>query len=167
MTQTVEPPVRPLPPVTEARGRLVSLAVAAAVLVIDQATKSWVHHALADGHTVHVLWTLRFNLSYNSGMAFSRGRGLGPLLGVVALLVVAGLLATMRTRGSRAAAVGVGLVIGGALGNVTDRLVRSGNGLLRGSVIDFIDLQWWPIFNLADAAIVVGGLVLGLRSLRQ
>ena len=53
-----------------------------------------------------------------------------------------------------------GMVIGGAIGNVCDRLFRSGNGFLRGEVIDFIDLQWWPVFNVADIAITVGGVLL-------
>ena len=61
--------------------------------------------------------------------------------------------------------VAVGLVIGGSIGNVLDRLFR-GEGWLRGQVVDFIDLQWWPIFNVADMAIVVGGVLLVVSTLR-
>jgi signal peptidase II len=58
------------------------------------------------------------------------------------------------------AAVAVGLVVGGAAGNILDRLFRSGDGFLKGEVVDFIDLQWWPVFNVADAAVVIGGILL-------
>jgi signal peptidase II len=57
-------------------------------------------------------------------------------------------------------AVAIGLVFGGALGNLIDRAFREGDGFLGGGVVDFIDLQWWPVFNIADAAIVVGALLL-------
>ena len=60
-------------------------------------------------------------------------------------------------------AVGIGLVIGGAIGNVLDRLFRAGDGFLGGAVVDFIDLQWWPVFNVADMAITVGGRDPGRR----
>jgi signal peptidase II len=96
-------------------------------------------------------------------MAFSRGEGLGPVIGVLALVVVAALLVSLRRQTSVASTAAVGLVIGGAAGNVVDRLFRS-PGWLRGAVVDFIDLQWWPIFNVADVAITVGGLLLLLGS---
>ena len=57
-------------------------------------------------------------------------------------------------------AVALGLVLGGAAGNLLDRLFREGSGFLGGGVVDFIDLQWWPIFNVADAAVTIGGLLL-------
>ena len=117
-------------------------------------------NALDDGHDVDVVWTLRFHLTFNGGMAFSQGRGLGPLIGVVAIIVVAILLVSLRRTGSTVAAVAVGLVVGGAAGNILDRLFRSGDGFLKGEVVDFIDLQWWPVFNVADAAVVIGGILL-------
>ncbi len=75
------------------------------------------------------------------------------------------LLVSLRRTGSMLSAVGIGLVIGGAIGNVADRLFRAGDGFLGGAVIDFIDLQWWPIFNVADMAVTVGGVILVLGSL--
>ena len=54
----------------------------------------------------------------------------------------------------------VGGVVGGAIGNLVDRLVRSEAGLFGGGVVDFVDLGWWPVFNLADSAIVIGGVVI-------
>lgn len=141
------------------------LLIAGLVVLVDQLTKHWALHALADGHVIHVVGTLQFNLAFNSGMAFSRGDGLGPIVPVLAAGVIAVLLITLGRSTSPWFAVGVGLVIGGSLGNVVDRLVRD-RGWLRGSVIDFIDLQWWPIFNVADMAIVVGGALLILSTLR-
>ncbi len=112
------------------------------------------------------MWTLRLNLAYNKGMAFSSGDGLGPAVPILAIAVAVFLLVSVgRSRRDRWFAAGVGLVIGGALGNVVDRLLRN-DGWLDGAVVDFIDLQWWPIFNVADIAIVVGGGVLVWLTLR-
>ena len=135
-------------------------------MVLDQVTKIWAVERLSRGRVIDVLGSLRFSLSYNSGMAFGRGQGLGPIIGVVALVVVVYLLIGLRTTGSRLGAVSVGLVMGGAAGNVCDRLFRD-NGWLRGSVVDFIDLQWWPVFNIADIGVTVGGLLLVFSALRS
>jgi len=142
-----------------------SVGIAAAVVVLDQLTKRWAVNALANGRIIDVVGSLRFNLTYNSGMAFSRGTGVGPVIGLVALVVVVALLASLRRNGSVWSSIGLGLVIGGAIGNVLDRLFRSGHGFLGGSVVDFIDVQWWPVFNVADAAITVGGVILVAGSL--
>ena len=85
-------------------------------------------------------------------MAFSQGTGLGPVIGVVALLVVVGLLVSIGRSTSPLYPLAVGLIIGGAVGNLVDRLFRS-PGWFRGGVVDFIDVQWWPIFNVADIAV--------------
>jgi signal peptidase II len=142
------------------RGTVITVAVAAAVVLADQLTKTWAVNALDDGHDVDLFWTLRFHLTFNGGMAFSQGRGLGPVIGVVAIVIVAVLLISLRRAGSTVAAVAVGLVVGGAAGNILDRLFRSGDGFLKGEVVDFIDPQWWPVFNVADAAVVIGGILL-------
>jgi len=144
-----------------------SLAAGLAVVTVDQLTKTWAEHRLSDGRTIHLLGSLRFNLTYNSGMAFSQAKGLGPLIGTVGLVVVVFLLAGLRQAGSRASALSLGLVAGGALGNIIDRLFRSNLGFFKGEVIDFIDLQWWPVFNVADASIVVGGLLIVLTAWRS
>jgi signal peptidase II len=138
-----------------------SLVLAAAWLIVDQWSKHWAVNELTD-RDVDVVGSLRLNLHYNSGMAFGRGTGLGPVIGVVALFVVVGMVVSLRRSESRVSAAGVGLVIGGALGNVCDRLFR-GEGWFRGAVVDFIDLQWFPIFNVADIGIDVGAglLILG------
>jgi signal peptidase II len=145
-------------------GRIAPLTVvvAAAVVVLDQLTKWWAVNAL-DDRDIDLFWTLRYNLSYNTGKAFSRGENWGPVIGVVAMLIVVALLLSMRRSASRLTDVTVGLIIGGAVGNIIDRLFRS-PGWLRGGVVDFIDFQWFPIFNVADMAITIGGALLVLSS---
>ncbi|HET9602530.1 MAG TPA: signal peptidase II [Acidimicrobiales bacterium] len=143
---------------------LLSVGIAALVLLLDQLTKSWAVNELAGGRIIDVVGSLRFNLTFNSGMAFSQARGAGPIVGVVALGVIVVLLVSLRRTGSVLSAVGIGLVIGGALGNVADRVFRAGEGFLGGSVVDFIDVQWWPVFNVADMAVTVGGALLVVGS---
>ena len=136
------------------------LGVAAAVLVADQLTKAWAVDALADGHTIDLVGSLRLRLTINYGSAFSLANGRGPLISLLALVVVAVLLRTGRHATRPAMAVSLGLVLGGAFGNLVDRAFRAGDGFLGGGVVDFVDLQWWPVFNVADAAIVVGAILL-------
>ncbi|HZB40709.1 MAG TPA: signal peptidase II [Ilumatobacter sp.] len=139
-----------------------TVAVAVAVVVVDQLTKWWAVRTL-DDRDIDIFWTLRMHLSYNTGMAFSRGQDWGPLIGVLALVIVVVLLLSVKRTASRLSEVTVGLIVGGALGNIIDRLVRD-PGWLRGGVVDFIDFQWFPIFNVADMAITIGGALLILTS---
>ena len=141
-----------------------SIAIAASVVLVDQLTKHWAVTALGDGAPRHVIWTLQWNLSFNSGMAFSAGQGIGPFIGVLASVVVVVMLLSLRQSGGRLNTIAVGLVVGGAVGNVADRLFRE-QGFFRGRVIDFIDFQWFPIFNVADMAINVGGALIVLAAL--
>lgn len=134
-----------------------------AVLVADLATKQWALGRLSDGRTIDVVWTLRFNLHFNTGIAFSQLTGFGEIVGVIAIVVAATLLWWSRKQSSSVVLAAVGLIVGGALGNVLDRLFR-GEGLLRGAVVDFIDLQWFPIFNVADMGVTVGASLLVLHS---
>jgi signal peptidase II len=92
-------------------------------------------------------------------MAFGQGQNWGPVIGLIAMVVIVVLLLGLRRDGGRVTEVAVGLIIGGAIGNVIDRLFRS-PAWLRGGVVDFIDFQWFPIFNIADMAITIGGVVL-------
>jgi len=144
--------------------RLAWVPVAVFVIVADQLTKHWAVNELVD-RDIDVFWTLRFNLSYNTGMAFSRGENFGPIIGVVALGVVVALLLSMKRQPGRLTDVAVGMIIGGAVGNVIDRLFRQ-EGWLRGGVVDFIDFQWFPIFNIADIGVTVGGALLVIASWR-
>ena len=153
---------RAVPPLTAGDGRLRSrhtpllAGVAAAVIAVDQLTKTWALHHVAD-RPIHIIWTLRLYLTFNSGAAFSVGQGITPFLVPVAIAVVVMMVFMTRRRQPTAAVMlAMGLVLGGALGNLADRLFRH-NG---GSVIDFVDLQWWPVFNVADSSIVIGGILL-------
>ena len=138
--------------------------LAAGVVIADQLTKHWAVNRLSDGSEIEVIWTLQWNLAFNSGMAFSRGQGLGPIIAVVATLVIVWLLVSLRTSGGRLNTFGIGCVIGGAAGNLIDRAFRQ-EGWLRGAVVDFIDFQWFPIFNIADIAINVGAGALILNAI--
>jgi signal peptidase II len=143
-------------------GRLV-LLLACAVIAVDQLTKSWAVHALAGGETIDLFWTLRFNLAFNTGASFSlgRGSGAGPWIALVAVAVVGVLAWQGRNVQRKSTAVALGLVIGGAAGNLIDRAFRAGDaGFLHGAVVDFIDFQWWPVFNVADMGVVLGALAL-------
>ncbi len=140
--------------------------IAVVIVVVDQLTKHWAVNELADREPIHVIWTLQFNLAFNTGMAFSRASGLGPLIAVVATLVIVWLLASLRGGNTALGAFGMGCVIGGAAGNLVDRLFRD-EGWMRGSVVDFIDFQWFPIFNIADIAVNVGAAALILNAILE
>jgi signal peptidase II len=147
-------------------GRLAGLlyATAAAAYLLDRISKVWVEEALAARAPLEVIprvLTLRYTT--NSGGAFGLGQS-APWLFAGATLLVSGIIvATSFRLTHRSVAVGLGLVLGGALGNLTDRAAR-GPGL-SGRVIDFIDLRVWPIFNVADMAIVFGAILLAVSTL--
>jgi signal peptidase II len=144
-----------------ARRVLVAAAVIVAVVAVDQLTKWWAVGRLADGG-IHLVGPLDLELARNSGASFSLFQGKGFLLVPVAL-VLAGVLATMIWRApTTGRAVVLGLVLGGALGNLCDRLFRGDHG----SVVDFVDLHFWPTFNVADASIVVGCVLLAVSLVR-
>ena len=136
---------------------LILAATAAVWLGIDQLTKQWALSALSDGPN-HVIGPLSFRLVFNSGSAFGINALSGLWLGLLAIVVVGFLLFYSRNLPSKAMTVLLGLVIGGALGNLTDRIFRAGDGFMSGRVVDFIDLSRWPVFNLADSGIVVGAI---------
>ncbi len=143
---------------TRSTGQTPKLIIVA-VVIADQATKNWALNSLSDGRTIDLFWTLRFNLVFNSGMAFSQGQGLGRLIGLLAIGVAVWLWLSLKKASTNLSIVGTAMLIGGALGNVVDRLFR-GEKWLAGSVIDFIDLQWFPVFNIADSAVTLGAAML-------
>ena len=143
------------------------VGTAVALLVLDQLTKQWALSALADG-PIDLVGSLRLKLASNSGTAFSIGEGRGGLISLLGLVVVGFLLKSVLDWPGRLPAAVGGLVVGGALGNLADRLLRSGgDGFLGGHVVDFVDLQWWPVFNVADIGIVGGAIALALLSFRS
>ncbi len=137
------------------------------VLAADQLTKWWAVSELGDGRTIDLIGSLRLNLVYNTGSAFSIGASLGPWIGLAAVAAVVAIGVLGHRAPSLPIAAALGLVLGGALGNLGDRLFRDADGLLGGRVVDFVDLQWWPVFNVADSAIVLGGLALLVLSTRS
>ena len=141
--------------------------VALAVLISDQLTKWWAVNYLVRGTPVEVIGTLQWNLYDNTGVAFSLGsdNAIGPWVSLLAIGVVVAVSFGATSR-IPLGAVASGLISGGAIGNLLDRAFRGDEGFLHGAVVDFIDLQFWPVFNIADAAIVVGAILLVIASFR-
>ncbi|MCP3853520.1 MAG: signal peptidase II [Actinomycetia bacterium] len=145
------------------------------VLLLDQLTKSWALSVL-DDRSIDLVWTLRLHLTFNTGAAFSRGSGLGPFIAIAAVVVTIVLMRTSRLSTSVLISVTMGMVVGGALGNLVDRVFRTAcpmnpcsdeGRFLGGAVVDFIDFQWWPVFNVADIGVVVGAILLAFLSSRE
>jgi signal peptidase II len=129
------------------------------VLVADLVSKHLAVSRLADRAPVAVIHgVLTLTLTRNAGAAFSIGTGATVVFSAVAIGVVVVIIRTSRSLASRAWAIALGLLLGGALGNLVDRLFRAPSPL-RGHVVDWIQLPHWPVFNLADAAIVCGGVL--------
>ncbi len=137
--------------------------LALAITALDQLTKAAIVAWLPEGasHPIvdHVLW---FTHLRNSGAAFSTMRGFSGLLVLAALVGVIAFLAVVVRDPGRWSGLGAAFVAGGALGNLTDRLVRGGP--IHGTVVDFIDFHFWPAFNVADSAITIGAIVILLAS---
>jgi len=149
-----------------ARRGAVLVGVAAAVVAVDQLSKSWAQGSLGNEVPRHIVGPVYFVLTYNKGAAFSLGSGASPVIEALAVLLavtvlwVSGRLA--HGGGRLGTIVGFGLVSGGALSNLGDRFIRHHHG----AVVDFVQLvSWWPIFNLADAAITVGAVTIGVTML--
>ncbi len=128
--------------------------VAALVLALDQAVKVAVVSSIAPGEVENVLGPLDLTLTYNDGIAFGLASGGGPIVLGLALfaLFALGFFVASAPPGWPTAVAG-GFILGGALGNLVDRLVR-------GEVVDFVMVPFWPAFNLADTAITVGVIAL-------
>jgi signal peptidase II len=139
-----------------------AVAVAAAVVAVDQLTKWWAVGRLDTG-PIHVIWTLDLALSRNTGSAFSLFQGDAAVLVVIAVILVTVLLVLVYRSPSFSRAVILGLIIGGAVGNLSDRMFRGDHG----AVVDFIDFHFWPTFNVADACIVVGCVLLAVSLFRR
>jgi signal peptidase II len=141
---------------------LVLYGTAALVVAADQLIKYLVVRHLAGRPPVRLIGDfLQFRYATNSGGAFSLLTGAPVFFALMAIVVIGGILyASGRARGLPIA-VSLGLLLGGAVGNLLDRLLR-GDQPLRGEVVDFIKVGPWPVFDLADSCIVVGGILLAL-----
>jgi signal peptidase II len=141
-------------------------AVAATAYACDQATKWWAEHSLTEGRPRHVIgaW-FSLTLSHNAGAAFSTGTSYTVVLTVIALAVIALCIRMARRLGSAGWAVALGLVLGGSLGNVTDRIFRPPSPF-HGHVVDFLQVPHWPVFNIADSSISVAAVLFVVLSIR-
>jgi signal peptidase II len=141
------------------------LTVALVVLGLDLATKLAAVAQLTETEMVEVVdGLLNLRLVRNPGAAFGVAQGLTFALTVIAVVVIVVILRISRQLRSPGWAVGLGMVLGGAIGNLVDRIFRS-PGPLRGHVVDFLELPHFPVFNVADSAIVTGGVLMVLLSL--
>ena len=145
-------------------GVLISVALTA--LALDAITKVVVVAHLEGGTPIELLGgLLTLRVTRNSGAAFSIGTGMTIVFTLIALGVVVAILRTARHLRSVPWAVSLGLLLGGATGNLADRLLRA-PAPLKGHVVDWIELPYWPVFNLADSAIVCGGVLAVLLTAR-
>jgi len=136
------------------------LSVAGVVLALDVVTKVLAVKLLTPGQPVSIIGdTVTWTLVRNSGAAFSMATGYTWVLTLVALGVVVGIFWMGRRLVSPWWAIGLGMILGGAMGNLVDRFFRS-PGPLRGHVVDFLSIGWWPVFNVADPAVVGGAILL-------
>ena len=142
-------------------------AIAWAIWLLDFATKSWALNSLDSRNPVKLLGDfLQLTLLKNSGAAFSLAQGATIIFTIFAILVVAAIAYYSIKITSFGWSIVLGLALGGILGNLTDRIFRS-PGFFTGHVIDWIQLPNWPVFNLADSAIVVAASIAVILSIRN
>lgn len=125
------------------------------MVIIDQVAKAWAQRALVDGPIVVIGDVLNFRLFYNTGASFSLFSNGGAIIGLIVIGVIGVIFFALRDAGHRLDAIALGLILGGAVGNLIDRLVR-GSGFLDGAVVDYIQVPFFATFNGADIAINVG-----------
>ncbi|NHA66780.1 signal peptidase II [Phycicoccus flavus] len=160
------PPAAPAGSAGRRRPRTLLVLIAVVVLLADQATKILALALLTPGEPVDVIGSaIRLNLIRNPGAAFSLGDGSTWVLTIVSLAILVGVVVAARRVANRPWAVALGMLLGGAIGNLVDRLVRE-PGPGRGHVVDFIDYFGWFIGNVADIAIVLAAGVVVLLAQR-
>ncbi|HYI36312.1 MAG TPA: signal peptidase II [Thermoleophilaceae bacterium] len=139
---------------TRARGWARAAATVVAVLALDQVTKTVVNHNVDRGDSVNVFFGLDVTNTRNRGVAFGFLEGKGGVVGALIAVALVALVVWFAVNAAREWLwLPVGLLLGGAIGNLIDRAHE-------GAVIDFIDPVWWPAFNVADACIVIGVLAM-------
>lgn len=142
-------------------------AVATVTYLADLISKLIVVATLSDRPPVTVIdGVLHLRLVRNPGAAFGLGVGMTIVFTMVAIAVVVIVVRVARRLGSTWWALALGFLLGGALGNLTDRIFRA-PGPGRGHVVDFLELPYWPVFNLADSAIIVAGAVMVVLSVKN
>lgn len=174
MTDSAEPSGTPTADV-RSRSRfcvIALIAVAAGVVLIDQLTKAWAVRSMlprlspgGDGPIEVLGAALKLTYVQNTGAAFGLGSGLTVVFSLIALAVVIAILRMAPKLGSLPWAIALGGLLGGAVGNLVDRLTRE-PGPGRGYVVDFIELPYWPVFNVADMFVVLSAILMVVLSMR-
>ncbi len=139
------------------------VALAAVIVALDQLSKHWAETSLVALEPRAVVGELlQFRLLYNSGAAWGMGSGITPVVTLVQIAICIGALVyVVRSVRSVPWAIALGCIVGGALGNIHDRILRAPSPF-HGEVVDFIELPHWPVFNVADMAVVVGAVLIVL-----
>jgi signal peptidase II len=145
--------------------RWLAPTIVVGIVVLDQITKSWVVAALSDGPLSIVGDDIELRLTRNSGGAFSLFTNATVFLALMAIVLSLVLVRAVRRAQDLLSVLALSLVLGGALGNLIDRLARS-PGFLRGHVVDYVSVGSFPSFNVADSAITIGAILLIIAALR-
>lgn len=140
------------------------LLAAAIVATLDQLTKSWALSRLSNGRSIDLIeGALSLRLTFNPGGAFGLGKEFPEFFLIATIVVIVMIVVWVGRTGETGMVFPLGLVLGGGIGNLIDRLVRDFDG----RVVDFIDLHVWPVFNLADSSIVIGVTLVMIQGLRE
>jgi signal peptidase II len=156
-------PRRPAPP--PAGRPFLATAIVVGGVVLDQLTKWWAVSQLPGAPKWVIGDDIGFEVVRNTGSAFSLFQAFTPLLAVIAIVVAVVLVRTVRRTRDLLMVVGLSLVLGGAIGNLLDRLFRT-PGFLKGAVVDFVHVGRFPTFNVADSAITVGAILIVVWAIR-
>jgi len=141
-------------------------ATAWTIWLFDFATKVWALNSLSSEPRKIVGDFLQFTLVHNSGAAFNFATGFAIAFSLLALAVVIAVIYFAPKITSRGWQISIGLLLGGVLGNLTDRIFREPS-FLNGHVIDWIQIPHWPVFNIADSAICIAAVISFALSLRN
>ena len=148
------------------RGAAILFGAAAVTYFLDRSTKLWADRALSGGPPITVIpGILDLRFTTNSGGAFSIGQSAPWIFAGATIVASVAIVATAFRHTGIVTPLALGMILGGALGNLTDRIARGAG--LSGRVVDFIDFHVWPVFNLADAAITVAAVLLVVSSVRR
>lgn len=140
-------------------------AIVLGVVLADQLSKLWAVRQLAEAPVSIIGDDVSFELTRNTGSAFSLFQAFTPLLALIAVGVAVLLVREVRRSRETLMIVGLSLVLGGALGNLADRVFRS-PGFLKGAVVDFVHVGRFPTFNIADSAITIGAALIVIWAIR-
>jgi signal peptidase II len=155
----------PAPDRTRAGRPVLATSIVVGIVLADQLTKLWAVRDLADGPVSILGDDVDLRLARNTGSAFSLFQGFTPLLAIVAVAVAFFLVRAVRRADDTLMVVALSMVLGGAVGNLVDRMLRA-PGFMRGGVVDFVHLWSWPTFNVADASITIGAVLIAIWAIR-